>query len=121
MVTGRGKRDHISEAVRSLEWLSATALYQYSAVTRFRAVLRTGEPLSLSSKIIVSSDIHNHNTRSSDQFRRPPVRTELGKRTFAYSAPGLYNKLPQSVREAGGKFKDSLKELLLRESELVVS
>ena len=113
VVTGRGKRDHVSDAVRSLNWLSAAALYQYSAVTRFRAVLRTGEPLSLLSNIISSSDIHNHNTRGSNQFRQPPVRTQIGKRTFGFSAPGLYNSLPQSVRETGGGFKAALKEHLL--------
>ena len=113
VVTGRGKRDHVSDAVRSLNWLSAAALYQYSAVTRFRAVLRTGEPLSLLSNIVSSSDIHNHNTRGSNQFRQPPVRTQIGKRTFAFSAPGLYNSLPQSVRETGGGFKAALKEHLL--------
>ena len=107
------KRDHVSDAVRSLNWLSAAALYQYSAVTRFRAVLRTGEPLSLSSNIVSSSDIHNHNTRGSNQFRQPPVQIQIGKRTFAFSAPGLYNSLPQSVRETGGGFKAALKEHLL--------
>lgn len=113
VVTGRGRSEHISDAVRSLHWLSAAALYQYSTITRFRAVLHTGEPLSLSENIIVSSDIHNHNTRRSGQFRQPAVRTQLGKRTFAFSAPGLYNALPQSMREVGGDFKATLKEYLL--------
>ena len=39
--------------------------------------------------------------------------TNSGKRTFAFSAPGLYNSLPQSVRETGGGFKAALKEHLL--------
>ena len=73
VVTGRNKRDHISDAVRSLQWLSAAALYpRTTASTVFRAVLQTGEPLSLSSNIIVSSEIHRHNTRgshSSDSHR----------------------------------------------------
>lgn len=41
VVTGRGKREHISDAVRTLNWLNATALYEYSVLTRFRAVLCT--------------------------------------------------------------------------------
>ena len=113
VVTGRRKKEHISDAVRSLKWLSAAALYQYSTITRFRAVLHTGEPPSLSSNIMTNSDIHVNNTRSSSQFRQPRVRSQLGKRTFAYSAPGLYNALPQSVRESGGTFKDTLKDYLL--------
>ena len=113
IVSGRGRREHISDAVRSLGWLSAAALYQYGAVTRFRAVLRTGEPLSLLANITINSEVHGHNTRSSSQFRQPSVRTELGKRSFAFSAPGLYNALPQSVRESGVRFKMALKEHLL--------
>ena len=112
VITGRSKREHISDAIPPLNWLNAAALYQCSVVTRFRAVLRSGEPESLSSTIITNSDIHSHNTRNAEQFRQPRMRTELGKRTFVFSAPGLYNALPQSVRESGGKFKVALKDHL---------
>ena len=113
VVTGRRKRDHISDAVRSLEWLRAADLYQYSAVTRFQAVITSGEPVSLAANITVHQ--HGHNTRHENQFRPPPVRTELGKRMFAFSAPTLYNALPLAVRaESRGRgFKRALKKHLL--------
>ena len=64
IVSGRGRREHISDAVRSLGWFSAAALYQYGAVTRCRAVLRTGEPLSLSANITIKPEMQNLKTRS---------------------------------------------------------
>ena len=111
-VTGRSKRDHVSDAIRSLEWLRATSLYQYSTITAFRAVITCGEPLSLAANISVHE--HCHNTRRAGQYRPTSVRTELGKRMFAYSAPTLYNELPQAVRETGaGGFKRVLKNHLI--------
>ena len=64
IVSGRGRREHISDAVRSLGWFSAAALYQYGVVIRCRAVLRTGEPLSLSANITIKPEMQDHKTRS---------------------------------------------------------
>ena len=112
-VTGLSKRDHVSDEIRSLQWLRATSLYQYSTITAFRSVVTSGEPLSLSANISVHS--HNHNTRWAGQFRPVAVKTELGKRMFAFSAPTLYNALPPEVREmSGGGFKRALRSHLFK-------
>ena len=96
-ITSLSKRDHVSDAVHSLQWLRDTSLYQYSVITAFRSVITKDEPLSLAASISVHG--HGHNTRSAGQFRPVHVRTELGKRLFAFSGPTLYIALPQAVRE----------------------
>ena len=111
-VTGLSKRDHVSEVVRSLQWMRAPSLYQYSVITAFRSVITTDEPHFLAANISVHN--HGHNTRCAGQFRPVHVKTELGKRMFAFSAPTLYNALPRSVREGSASgFKRALRKHLL--------
>ena len=112
VVTGRKRREHISDAVRSLGWLRSPSLYQYGILTRFKTVITTGEPSSLADSIAVQE--HTYNTRQTNHYRPVSVRSEVGKRMFGFSAPSLYNSLPQDVRgTAVGCFKKALKEHLL--------
>ena len=112
VVTGRKRREHISDAVRSLGWLRSPSLYQYGILTRFKTVITTGEPSSLADSIAVQE--HTYNTRQTNHYRPVSVRSEVGKRMFGFSAPSLYNSLPQDVRgTAVGCFRKALKEHLL--------
>ena len=87
VITGRRKSDHISDAVRSLGWLRATSLYKYSAITRFKQTITTGQPYSLAEHI--TSQDHTYGTRHANCYRPVAVRTETGKRMFGFSAPSL--------------------------------
>ena len=43
-----------------------------------------------------NSSLRSRQTRQDDRFYLPRIRSEAGRRQFAYRAPQLYNKLAQS-------------------------
>ena len=114
VIAGRRRREHISDAVRSLGWLRASSLYQYSVLTRFREVITSGEPLSLAENVTVQG--HKYDTRHANRYRPVSVRTEVGKRMFVFSAPTMYNDLPRDVCTASdGTFRGALMKHLLQD------
>ena len=50
--------------------------------------------------LIPLSNIHTHNTRSrlNENFYLPHVKTNLGKTSFSFNGPKIWNSLPVEIR-----------------------
>ena len=81
----------ISDAVRSLGWLRASSLYQYSVLTRFRRVITSGEPFSLAENVAVQE--YKYDTRHVNRSRSVSLKKEVGKRMFGFSAPSMHTMI----------------------------
>ena len=113
VVTGRRKFDHISDVLNGPGWLSARQLADYHCLTLTHSILEGGEPSSLASFFNENSDIRSRHTRQDGQLHLPRIRSEAGRRQFAYRAPHHYNRLPlELTRWKQNSFKLGLKLLL---------
>jgi hypothetical protein len=71
----------------------------------------------LKNKIQYLSDRNPYSLRNvvSEKIQIPKAKTELFKKTFAYSGPKLWNELPFSIRQAfsNNAFKTKVKSIIL--------
>ena len=75
------------------------------------------EKIVMTDNLTYLATIHNHNTRSQQNknFYLPYVRTNLGKTSFYFNGPKIWNNFPAIIRNSSKFiFKNSLKEYLLQ-------
>ena len=97
VITGRRRRDHISDVLRNLKWLSARNLGLYHAVCLLRRVVNNREPRSLANKLVTRQSTAGAVTRQDGSYTLPPIRTESGRRRFSYRIVQYYNRLPPRI------------------------
>lgn len=87
-----------SSFLHALSWLPIRSLIYHQTVVLVYKCLHLQAPSYLSS--LLSSCPHAHTTRHSSFLAEPRAFNEsaIAKRSFAFSAPRLYNRLPLSVR-----------------------
>ena len=74
------------------------------------------EKIVLSPYLENLSSIHEHDTRSrtNKNYYLPSVRTNLGKTSFSFNGPKIWNNLPCEIRNASNfSFKRKLKNYLI--------
>ena len=92
------RSNHISPTLRKLHWLPIKQRIVYKIATITFRTLQNKQPSYLSDLL------HRHNPsrrlRSSDKqlLDVPFINTALGRRSFSYSAPFIWNSLPLSLR-----------------------
>ena len=99
VIAGRRKRDHVSDVLRDLDWLSARNLHVYHSLMLLKRIIDTGQPDVLCDQLVTRGDVHMRETRQARQFHTPSIRSESGRRRFMYSAVNSFNELPQNIRE----------------------
>jgi len=91
---------HITPVLKSLHWLKINERIEYKLLSLTYKVLTTSQPSYLCDLISVQSP---HSTRSSSvvTISRPPTSSSLKitNLSFRYSAPHLWNQLPESFHE----------------------
>ena len=71
----------------------------------------------ITENLIPLTNLHFHNTRSreNNNFYLPAVRTNLGKTSFLFNGPKIWNSFPPDVRNSSSFiFKHALKNYLLQ-------
>jgi len=89
---------HTSDLLKSLHWLPVTQRIKYKIALLTFKTLHHGKPAYLSD--LISPYKPSRNLRSSDAnlLAVPFIRTELGKRSFSFAAPTVWNNLPPDLR-----------------------
>ena len=114
VVSGRRKFDHISDVRDELGWPTARQLYELHSLSLLHKIRCTGEPETLSSRLLVNSSLRSRSTRQDADLSLPCVRTEAGRRRLLFGTVQQYNGLPPEVRSMSlGRFKRSVSDLLL--------
>jgi hypothetical protein len=102
--------DHVSPVLSQLHWLPVQQRIEYKVALLTHKVLRNGEPNYLR-ELIQPLPLSSRRSASKNLLVAPFIKTEMGRRSFSYSAPTVWNSLPQHVRdcETLPTFKKKLK------------
>ena len=112
VVTGRKKRDHISDAFSQLRWLNATELVEYHVVCCVQRTIVTGYPHDLLTTIGERANrLHSHDTRRSNSLSLPRIRNEAGRRRLNWRGVKMLNEC--NIDPHAPAFSSNLKKLLL--------
>ena len=95
VISGRRKRDHISDVLRDLHWMTADSLVSYHRICGVRRILESGHPEEVACTLVSAAD-HGHNTRHAHRLRLPRIRTEAGRRQLVYSGAEAYNQFAEA-------------------------
>ena len=96
--------------VEDLGWTSLLNRRKYHLCVSIFKYLHGFEPQILCDNVVLLH--HNYNTqRNRIDINLPKMRTEIGKKTFNYSASKLFNTLPAEIKtlETISKFKSQLR------------
>ena len=100
VVLGLKKFDHISQAIKSLNWLPVNdRIYLNDAVMVYKCINKL-VPDYLFEKFTLRSQIHTGNTRQRDQLNIPRCRLTTGQRSFTYRGAKLWNNLRDNVKSS---------------------
>ena len=117
LITGIGKFDHVTPALKSLHWLPSESRIQYKVLCLVYKAQNGLAPQYLSDAITSYKPVRS--LRSSDKglLAIPKVCTsKYGGQAFAHAGPSLFNLLPSEVHLAPSfdTFKARLKTHLFR-------
>ena len=109
------KYDHVSPAMRQLNWLPIKQQLVYKDTVMAYKCLNKLAPPYLCDKFVKRSELHSRQTRNNNQLDIPQFRTASGQRTFYYRAVKIWNSLENELREIQSLrlFKRKLKTYLL--------
>jgi hypothetical protein len=107
---------------KQLGWMSIEQRIKYHKYLLVSKCLKNEAPVYLKNKIQYLSDKNPYCLRNvvSEKLQIPKAKTELFKKTFAYSGPKLWNELLFSIRQASSHnaFKIKVKSLILNDDVL---
>ena len=111
----RRKYDHISDVLKSLEWLRAGQLVKYHQLCLIKSVLECSVPPDIAAMFsYVSTSYH---TRQTGQLSCPRARNNSGLRRLAHCS-AQFNGLPTDIKVLStNAFQRNLKHLLLKEGD----
>ena len=101
VVTGLGRRDHVTPALAELGWPSVDGLIAESDVAAMRRILHAPHaPELLRSKVMYRSDVSCRQSRATadGQLQIPRTRTELARRSFLSRAVRTWNEALEKCR-----------------------
>ena len=109
------KYDHVSPAMRQLNWLPIKQQLVYKDTVMAYKCLNKLAPPYLCDKFVKRSELYSRQTRNNNQLDIPLFRTASGQRTFYYRAVKIWNSLENELREIQSirLFKRKLKTYLL--------
>ena len=93
------KYDHVSPAIRQLNWLPIKQQLVYKdTVIAYKCLNKLALPY-LCDKFVKRSELHSRQTRNNNQLDIPLLRTASGQRTFYCRAVKIWNSLENELRE----------------------
>lgn len=90
---GSRKRDHVSPLLRRLHWLPIEQRILFKVATLTFKTLQFKSPSYLSSLLVPMTTTRNLRSNKKHLLVVPRVDSALGRRSFAFSAPTLWNSL----------------------------
>ena len=115
IVLGLKKYDHITEGLKSLNWLNVNDRLLVNDLLMVHKCIHGLIPNYLTGKFIQRSKIHGRNTRGSGELDLPICRLKTGQRSFTFWGAKLYNNLPNEIKQTSDlkKFKAKVCKYLL--------
>ena len=114
IVLGLRKYDHISQGIRSLNWLTVKQKLLLNEAIMIFKCMNYLVPNYLANKFVIRSQVSKRFTRSFNQLHVPFCRLSTGQRSFSYRAAKFWNSLPKEVQslKSINLFKKAVSKLL---------
>jgi len=114
LVCQAGRRSHSSPLLSALHWLPVRRRIDYKLAVLTYKVRQTKTPAYLERLLFPRQTTRQLRSSNLPLFSVPAIRTELSRRAFQYSAPTVWNSLPENVTESEtvSTFKKKLKTFL---------
>ena len=123
LLSGKRRYDHISPVLKDLHWLRVRERVTFKLATLVFDCLHDRRPIYLREKLsLTSSNLRRASLRSAEHGDLVTPRTrsrKLGARSFTFSAPAVWNALPDTVRSLSlsyQQFSNNLKTHLFSTS-----
>ena len=98
LVTRSSLRHHITPILRSLHWLPVSERIKFKVLLLTYKCIKGTAPLYLQEIIHTYQPPRTLSSSSASQLTLPVTRTKsYGHRSFTFSAPALWNSLPQHI------------------------
>ena len=95
---GLRKCDHISDGLRSLNWIPIKERLILNDATMMHKCINKLVPDYLVDMFKLRSQVHNRQTRSSSALDIPLCRLSTGQRSFTYRGTKLWNSLNSNIK-----------------------
>jgi len=92
------RQSHSIDLLKTLHWLPISERIKYKIAVLTFKILQLGQPSYLANLISLYKPLRT--LRSSDSFLLtvPDIRTAMGRRSFSYASPTIWNTLPLHLR-----------------------
>ena len=100
IVLGLRKYDHISDGIRSLNWLTVKDRLLLNDAVMVYKCLNNLVPKYLANIFVSRSQIHTRATRSCNLLHIPLCRLSYGQRSFTYRGCKLWNSICNDLKAA---------------------
>ena len=112
------RSDHISPVLHKLHWLPVSSRIEFKIATLTFKVLKFQQPAYIYD--LIAPYIPPRSLRSSNKnlLIVPDIRSEMGRRSFSFASPSIWNSLPQHIRSSDSlpAFRGLLKTYLYQKS-----
>jgi hypothetical protein len=110
------RSDHITPALIKLHWLPIKQRINFKIASITYKTLHYKQPSYLFDLLHHNKPSRTLRSAALNQLVVPFIKTEIGRRSFSYSAPTIWNLLPSSVRDAPSlpTFNSLLKTFLFK-------
>ena len=105
------RHNHITPALRKLHWLPIKQRITFKIAILTFKTLHHGQPTYLFDLLTRHNPVRSLRSSSQSLLTVPIIKSEIGRRSFTFSAPTVWNSLPLSLRTATSlsSFRSSLK------------
>ena len=104
LITGKTLWDRITPTLIELHWLPIKARIIFKICVLTHLALKTQEPRYLRRKLhkftLPGNSVQTRHSQDQHRLEEPSANLNIGTRAFAHSAPRLYNKLPNNIKES---------------------
>ena len=97
LITGTGRRDHVTPALQKLHWLPIPYCITYKLCVLMHQVHTGRGPSYLSNLVTATADLSSRQalrSTSSNRYEVPRTRLKFGERAFSFAGPSAWNSLP---------------------------
>ena len=116
IICGVRPREHTDPLFKRLKFLNCEDINKY-LLSRLMYRIHHGDITMLDGYFIKNSNVHTHNTRQTDHYHVPPVKTNLGKASFKYQGALIWNNILKheiDISVSDHLFAKNIKGLILQ-------
>ena len=115
VITQTSKFTHVTPLLKQLNWLNMENFIRYRYATLVFKAMQNQAPTYLTKLLIPYKQNRTLRSQNNNLLTIPNIITEIGRRSFSYQAPLIWNSLPPYIKNSNTtqNFKYQIKQYLL--------